>query len=174
MTQTDRSPAEQLQALCALIPPLCILTADPAVQHALDNMAEAPQPASPALMKALSAHTAELQRIAALHDLNQRRLLIDHELLALMYVCRQCTAEELLTILTSCTVPPTAEGLALLASAHRQQQARQQYGLQLLWRILGDEAIPDALSLFSRPSRRSMQDVRADLLRRINKEAFHD
>ncbi len=73
----------------------------------------------------------------------------------------------MLTALSGCTCMPTAEVLAALVSRDRADYQRQRYGLQLLWRLLGDERIADALTLFPAPGlpdARTMEDIRADLL----------
>ncbi|MBQ8556294.1 MAG: hypothetical protein IJ438_10550 [Clostridia bacterium] len=72
----------------------------------------------------------------------------DDTLRGYQQVCRQCTAEEVLLVLTRCTAVPTPDALALLIGAHRREQAQRLYALQLLWRLLGDGDIPDAVSLF--------------------------
>lgn len=73
----------------------------------------------------------------------------------------------MLTALSGCTCMPTAEVLAALVSRDRADYQRQRYGLQLLWRLVGDERIADALTLFPAPSlpdSRTMEAIRADLL----------
>lgn len=69
--------------------------------------------------------------------------------------------------LSGCTCMPTAEVLAALVSRDRADYQRQRYGLQLLWRLLGDERIADALTLFpapAAPDTRTLEDIRNDLV----------
>ncbi len=73
----------------------------------------------------------------------------------------------MLTALSGCACMPTAEVLAALVSRDRADYQRQRYGLQLLWRLVGDERIADALTLFPAPKlpdARTMEAIRADLL----------
>ncbi len=153
-----------LPALLACIPPLCRLAAQPDVQRAIDRLISAPDSPLDPLCTALAAHPEGL----SLKDADLR------EMLPLLGICRQCSADELITVASRCTAMPTAEGLSLLVAAHRHEEARTQYALQLLWRLLGDESIPDALTIcMLSASAGRPESIRQHILNDLRKEAGH-
>ena len=153
--------------LAQIIPPLCRLVRLPDVQACL--------PADPAadmqpLALAMLRHPAEsIPVLAGMTDLNESilrmlppgadlplmRCSLEEGLCALMHLCGQCTADELLAALSRCTFTPDPAMLSALVSRDRTHHAQKIYGLQLLWRMLGDDRIPDALSLFD-PDRKEV------------------
>ena len=149
--------------LLALIPPLCRLTSAPPI-HATLSALHAPAPLGPLLDQCRAVSPAD----AALVDRHLPALPAD-EALALFHLCSQCTAAELLAVAADHpTLPPDA--LALLVGDRRRHDAMARYALQLLWRILADPAIPDALSLFppdATPARPA-DAIAADLLDRLS------
>lgn len=149
-----------LQTLCRAVPVMCRIAAHPDVQRLLDRAAEARDHHAAVLLEAAAA-------FAARHpDGQYLPQPITPELMGYLHLCRQSSAGEILSVLTACTVSPSPEVLALLLSRQRQQQSRELYALQLLWRIHGDERIPDALSLFRKPDASSGNagDIRSRLL----------
>ena len=91
------------------------------------------------------------------------------EALAFFHLCGQCAPEELLAVLTRCTVTPTAECIALLVGERRREEAQRLCGLQLMWRMAGDSSLPDALSLQQAGSAeaKNAADVIHDIHRRL-------
>lgn len=173
-----------LATLCAAVPPLCrlvreadvraALTAAPPDLSALARAAAAhPGDANPLLSALTELDAPTLAMLPAGADLALWQNALDDELVALMHLCRQCRPGEMLRVLHRCTAAPTPEGLAILLNEQRREQTRAVYGLQLLWRSLQDERIPDALSLFADPVPESPADVREALLDRVRKEAAH-
>lgn len=163
-----------LMQLCALTPPLCRMAADPAIRRALDALSADPAAGCAPLAAAMRRHPDDARRALTLlgsgsppttESIGRR---FSREALAFFHLCGQCAPEEILAVLTRCTVPVTAECLALLIGQYRREQTMAQYGLQLLWRLCGDAALPDAASLFPSPQPcRSAGDVAADVLRRL-------
>lgn len=94
------------------------------------------------------------------------------ELPGYLALALQCSAEELVTAVCGSAARLTPEALALLVSARRREESRHRYALQLLWRIHGDERIPDALSLFPAapvPSR-SAGEILSALSRKLTRQ----
>lgn len=162
---------------CALIPPLCRLAEDATVREALA------EEDFYSLARAMGRHPADARAVVSLlteadssdPDPHMLRRCLSGEALALFHLCAQCGAGEMLAVLSRCTVSPTTEALALLIGEYRRAQAMARYALQLLWRLNGDEALPDALALFPQEGApaRSAQDVTRDLIRRL-KGGSHD
>lgn len=178
MSLTDRCLQEQTSLLMTLAPLMCECCADPAVRSALDTLDARPddRQAHTALCHAMAAHAAAGDIAALLLDAPRPvpdsiaaalANCLDREMLGYLYLCCQCSAQELLTVLHRCTLPPSPDALALLISQYRAQQARELYGLQLLWRLLGDDSIPDPMRLF-RPEAPSMPDASGIRSRLIN------
>lgn len=140
--------------LCALTPHLCRLSGDTAVRRAVAAFAGGESDARyDALALALRTHPKDAAAAVSLlggSDLTTEtiRQCFDREALAFFHICGQCSPAELLQALCQCHFPPTMDALAHLIAHQRQQQAMARYALQLMWRICGDEALPDALSLF--------------------------
>lgn len=165
-----------LTTMCALTPPLCRMGADPAVRAALSGAAEAGYTPLAEAMERYPAEAAEALALLGSNDANPEPLgrCFNEEALAFFHVCGQCGAGEVLDVLTRCTVAPTAEGLALLVGERRKRIAMARYGLQLLWRMVGDEALPDALALFPEDGPvRSADDIVGSLARRMKGGACH-
>lgn len=161
-----------LMQLCALVPPLCRMAADPAVRRALAGISRDPEADRAPLAAAMAAHPDDARRALTLlgtgdgptADTLRRRF--PREALAFFHLCGQCTPQELLSVLTRCTVTPTAEAAALLVGEHRREEAQRLYGLQLLWRMAGDKALPDAQSLF--PATKPTGNAAGDVIRSIH------
>lgn len=189
MSLTDRCQQEQLALLTSLMSVMCECCEDPAIRDPLDTLGSSVQnqEARSILCRALAAHPRSGELAALLLDaptpppdeveaaLSQY---LDRDMLGYLYVCRQCTAQELLSVLHRCTLPPGPDALALLVGESRRSRARELYALQLLWRLLGDEALPDPLSLFreSAPDAPDAAAIRSRLIDRINtlKGGAHD
>lgn len=167
-----------LSTLCALAIPLCRMARDFRVRQAVAALAaqgdspRAPEDFAP-LAAAAAAYPADLQEALTLlggQDMTPETLCrcFHPEALAFFHLCGQCSAEELLTVLTRCTAVPTAQGLAMLLGERRRQLAMARYGLQLLWRLCGDALLPDALSLFPEDTpQRTADDVITALAQRL-------
>lgn len=167
-----------LMQLIALTPPLCRMAEDPAVRAALNGLsANAPDDLAP-LAAAMARHPDDARRALTILGTDEApstqtlRRRFPREALAFFHLCTQCTAGELLCILTRCTVRPTAEALALLVGDARRARAQQLYALQLLWRMGGDASLPDALSLFPPEASPAptTQEVISSLCHRLRKE----
>lgn len=164
-----------LLQLCALVPPLCRMAADPDVRRALAPLSADPEADMAPLAAAMGRYPQDARRVMALlgsgdpptRESLRRRF--PREALAFFHLCGQCTPQELLAVLTRCTVTPTAEAVALLIGERRREQAERRCALQLLWRLNGDAALPDPLSLFPEESasRRTAEGVISDTLRRL-------
>ena len=147
-----------LLQLCALVPPLCRMAADPDVRLALESISRDPEADRAPLAAAMARHPDDARRAMTLLGCGEPpapttlRQRFPREALAFFHLCGQCTPQELLSVLTHCTVTPTAECAALLVGEHRRREAQRMYGLQLLWRITGDASLPDAQTLFPAPS----------------------
>lgn len=167
-----------LMTLCALVPPLCRMAADEPVQQALQALNGVPLNDSTLapLLEAMHRHPQDHQTAVNLLSAESHGQCLSPEALALFHLCAQCTPAELLQVLTQCTVAPSAEALALLVGEHRREQAMVHYALQLLWRIHGDDTLPDALTLFPEPSNDtcSAQDTAERILRRLKGGIRHD
>lgn len=167
-----------LMLLCALTPPLCRMAADPAVRAALARLSDAPHGDLAPLAAAMGRHPEDAARAMALlgsggpPTTESLRRRFNREALAFFHLCGQCAPEEILRVLTRCTVPPTTEALALLIGEHRREQAVRQYGLQLLWRLSGDASLPDASAFFPQAAApvRTAGDIIRGVARRL-KEA---
>ena len=161
-----------LMQLCALVPPLCRMAADPAIRRALEAISLEPEADRAPLAAAMACHPDDAQRALTLLGTGDgptaatlcRRF--PREALAFFHLCGQCSPQELLAVLTRCTVTPTAECVALLVSEHRREEAQRLYGLQLLWRMAGDAALPDAHSLF--PPATTTEQHAGDVIRDIH------
>ena len=152
-------------ALMTLIPRLCRLAGRPDVQPLLPSAPDAdlqplalallrlPQEARPVLAAMTGVDEVSLGMLPAGASLPLMQCCLEEGLAAWLHLCAQCTADELLSALARCAFDPDAATLSALVSRDRNAQARQVYGLQLLWRILGDDRLPDAMSLFQ-PARR--------------------
>lgn len=177
MTVLTHFPPDALRILCAMIPPLCRLTACEDVHGALLSVAVRPGEATVReLHRTLLGHEDWALALAPLNadpDREDTLSLLDASFLDLMSLCSQCTAGEMLTVLTRCIVPPTMEALALLLAEHRQQEAQRLYAAQLLWRIQGDERIPDAIALFGHRPTRTAQDIRQTVLNHLKEGGSH-
>ena len=167
-----------LMQLCALVPPLCRMAADPAVRWALEGISRDPEADRAPLAAAMAPYPDDARRALTLLGTGDElssttlRRRFPREALAFFHLCGQCSPRELLAVLTRCTVTPTAEAVALLVEQHRREEARELYALQLLWRMAGDAAIPDAASLFPAGDAASRDGaaIRHDILSRL-KEA---
>lgn len=168
-----------LLQLVALTPPLCRMAADPAVRAALRPFSIDAHADPAPLAAAMARHPDDARRALTILGTDDSlstetlRRRFPREALAFFHLCGQCTAAELLSVLTRCTVRPTAEALALLVGDARRTRAQQLYALQLLWRMGGDATVPDALTLFppeESPSH-TTQEVIGSLCRRLIKEA---
>lgn len=181
MSLTDRCQQEQLALLVSLIPLMCECCEDPAVRDPLDALGSSAQnrEARDALCRALAAHPRSGELAALLLDAPAPRpdeaeaalsQCLGQDMLGYLYVCRQCTAQELLSVLHRCTLPPGPDALALLVGESRRSRARELYALQLLWRLLGDESLPDPLSLFreTAPDSPDAAAIRTRLIDRIS------
>lgn len=146
------------ETMLRLIPEMCMLAADPDVRADLDACLHGPA-AEKQLVTAIARHP-EAQQMHA-HDM-------DAEALALLRLCTQCRAGEMMMAAAGCTGDLTPDGLALLVNERRRHEAMLRYGLQLLWRMCGDEAIPDAIATFPEqsPARRG-EDVIRSLVTRL-------
>lgn len=142
-----------LMQLCALVPPMCRMGRDPDVRHSLEAFRRHDDPAP--LSRAMLRHPEDSRRVMTLMGsgdpptTESLRRRFTQEALAFFHLCGQCAPEELLCVLTRCTTTPTAEALSLLIGERRREQAAQLYGLQLLWRMNGDNSLPDAFALFA-------------------------
>lgn len=144
--------------LMALIPRLCRLARHPDVQALLPPTVDMqplalallrhPEDAQPVLSRLTDLDEVTLRLLPAGADVPLMACCLHEGLAGWLHLCAQCTAEELLTALTQCAFDPDASTLSALVSRERQAQAQRVYGLQLLWRVLGDERIPDAMGLF--------------------------
>ena len=167
-----------LMQLCALVPPLCRMAADPAVRRALDAISRDPEADRAPLAAAMAMHPDDARRALTLLGTGdapsavtlQRRF--SREALAFFHLCGQCSPQELLSVLTRCTVTPSAEAAALLVSEQRRREACRLYTLQLLTHLADDPSLPDAAQLFSPwdDVPRSAGDIVRDIQRRL-KEA---
>ena len=167
-----------LMTLCALVPPLCRMTADEAVQRALQALHGVPlndHTIAP-LLNAMQRYPQDYQTMMNLLSAESHGQRFSPEVLALFQLCTQCSPTELLQVLTRCTVAPSAEALALLVGEHRREQAMARYALQLLWRIHGDDTLPDALTLFPEPAQAacSTKATAERILRRLKGGTQHD
>ncbi len=154
--------------IMALVAPLCRLTADPDVRGAIDALRADPSGPLEPLQHALHAHR-EGNVWASIAPQGDAAL-------DLLVLCRQCSAAELIGALSTCPDDVTLEALSVLVGQRRQQEARALYGLQLLWRLLGDGSIPDALSVFGQEAAAHQgEEIRCSLIRQLRKEATaHD
>lgn len=160
-----------LLQLVALVPPMCRMAADADVRRSLAALSADAESDRSALAAAMQRHPEDARRVMTLlgsgdpptGEALRRRF--THQVLAFFHLCGQCAPEELLAVLTRCTVTPTAEGIALLVSDRRREQAAQRYALQMLWRMQGDEALPDAFALF--PEEGVMPRRADDVIRRV-------
>lgn len=159
-----------LMTMCALTPLLCRMGADPDVRRAVASAAKAEYaPLAEALGRFPEDAAAAISLLGG-EGVNQETIsrCFDREALAFFHVCGQCSAGEVLDVLTRCTAAPTAEGLALLVSERRRLLAMARYGLQLLWRMCGDAALPDALAVFPEDGPvRSAEDIASGLVRQL-------
>ena len=164
-----------LLQMAALVPPMCRMAADADVRRALETLSADAEASCAPLAAAMRRHPEDARRVMTLlgsgdppTDGSLRRR-FSREALAFFHLCGQCAPEELLTVLTRCTVTPTAEALALLIGERRREQAAQRYALQLLWRIQGDDALPDAFTLFPEEGvlSRSADDAVRSVLHRL-------
>ncbi len=143
-----------LLQLCALTPHLCRMAEDPAIRSALETLSQDVQADRAPLAEAMASHPEDAARALTIlgcrDSLSSRTLrqYFSRNTLAFFHLCGQCSPGEMLDVLTRCTVPPTAEALAVLLSRQRRKEAMERYALQLLWRINGDTALPDAFDLF--------------------------
>lgn len=170
--------------LARLIPPVCRLMDDPELSSLLQENAEAQQLAPIILRRSREARAilsvmtgldgAVLSMLPEGAELPLLLSCLQEGLTELMHLCSQSNPGELLTVLAQCSFNPDMQALSLLVSRYREEQARQLYGLQLLWRTLRDERIPDALSLFGQTAAPTPEQVRSRLLKRMGKEAAHD
>lgn len=162
-----------LMQLCTLTPPLCRMAADPAVRRALDAISHDPDADRAPLASAMAAHPGDARRALTLLGTGDElsaatlRRRFPREALAFFHLCGQCSPQELLAVLTRCTVTPTAECIALLVGERRREEAQRLYGLQLMWRMAGDSSLPDALSLQQAGSAESKNA--ADVIRDIHR-----
>lgn len=163
----------RLLVLCALVAPMCRMAEDAAVRRALEDLSGGAEDYAP-LAAAMRRHGEDARRVMTLMGSGDEptaeslRRRFHREALAFFYLCGQCTPAELLSVLTRCTVTPTAEAIALLVSERRREQAERLYGLQLLWRMQDDPALPEAMALFSPgAAQRSAEDVIRSLQRRL-------
>lgn len=164
-----------LMQLCALVPPMCRMAADPDVRRALATLSEDPEADPAPLAAAMARYPTDARRAMTLlgtgdpptRESLRRRF--SREALAFFHLCGQCAPEELLSVLTRCTVLPSAEAIALLVGERRREEASQHYALQLLWRLNGDPGLPDATRFF--PERgapaRSPRSILNDLINRL-------
>ena len=134
---------------CALVPPLCRIARDPVLMPLAARClhAQDPRPLAEALLQRhpeLARETLEAAGLSAEHALCQ---LLQEPVLSYLHVFGQCPAGELLTALSSRTVTPTPEGLALLLNHRRQRDAQWQYALRLLWRMSGGAPWPDPAAI---------------------------
>ena len=156
--------------LMALIPRLCRLARHPDVQALLSPACDMqslalallrhPEDTQPVLSRLTDLDEVTLRLLPARADVPLMACCLQEGLAGWLRLCAQCTADELLTALTQCAFDPDAATLSALVSRERQAQAQRVYGLQLLWRILGDDRLPDAMGLF-------------DPAHAAGKEAFH-
>lgn len=164
-----------LMQLCALVPPLCRMAADPDVRRALAALCADPEADTAPLAAAMARHGQDARRAMTLlgsgdpptsESLRRR---FPREALAFFHLCGQCTPQELLAVLTRCTVTPTAEAVALLIGDRRREQAQRRYALQLLWRMNGDAALPDVFTIFPEEEAPGLNadEVTSDVLRRL-------
>lgn len=163
-----------LMMLCALTLPMCRMAADPAIRAALQALPSSDDASWLPLVQAMDRHPDDAAEALSLLgggalSLCSLRQCFSPEALAFFHLCGQCTPAELLNVLTRCTIPPSAEALALLVSDRRREAAMQRYGLQLLWRMNGDPALPDALALFPDVTAhsRSAFDILGHISRRL-------
>ena len=119
-----------------------------------------PEDTQPVLSRLTDLDEVTLRLLPAGADVPLMACCLQEGLAGWLRLCAQCTADELLTALTQCAFDPDAATLSALVSRERQAQAQRVYGLQLLWRVLGDERMPDAMGLF-------------DPAHAAGKEAFH-
>lgn len=164
-----------LMQLVALVPPMCRMAADPQVRRGIEAFS-ADMSGDPSLLAtALRPYPEDARRMMTLlgsgdpPTAESLRRRFSREALAFFHLCGQCAAEELLAVLTRCTVTPTAEAIALLIGDRRREQSAQRYALQLLWRMQGDPSLPDALTLFPEGGvpARSADDVVHAILHRL-------
>lgn len=144
--------------LMALIPRLCRLARHPDVQALLPPAADMPplalallrhpEDAQPVLSSLTDLDEVTLRLLPAGADVPLMACCLHEGLAGWLHLCAQCTAVELLTALSQCAFDPDAATLSALVSRERQAQAQRVYGLQLLWRVLGDVRMPDAMGLF--------------------------
>ncbi|MBQ2954280.1 MAG: hypothetical protein IJE07_12185 [Clostridia bacterium] len=168
-----------LMQLLALTPPLCRMAEDPGVRAALAILSSQPDADPAPLAAAMNRHPDDARRAMTILGCGDApsaetlRRRFPREALAFFHLCGQCTAAEILAVLTRCTVCPTAEALALLIGHARREQAERLYALQLLWRMGGDAALPDAIALFppDTPPARPARDIAHTICQRLQKEA---
>lgn len=139
-----------LMQLAALVPPLCRMAADPAVQAALNRLSsDAPEDFAP-LAAAMAAHPLDARRALTIlgsgdpPTTETLRRRFPREALAFFHLCAQCAPEEILRVLTRCTIRPTAEALAILIGERRRERARELCALQALCRMDGS-GLPEEL-----------------------------
>ena len=162
-----------LLQLVALVPPMCRMAADPELRQALAAHSEDAEADFAPLVAAMARHPEDAQRVMTLlgsgdpPTTQSLRRRFSREALAFFHLCGQCAPEELLCVLTRCTVTPTAEAVALMVGERRREEAVRQYALRMLW-LLGDGSLPDPSALFPAPTPpRSAADVTRDTLRRL-------
>ena len=163
-----------LLQLVVLVPPMCRMAADPELRQALAAHSEDAGADFAPLAAAMARHPEDAQRVMTLlgsgdpPTTQSLRRRFSREALAFFHLCGQCTPEELLCVLTRCTVTPTAEAVALMVGEHRREEAVRQYALRMLWHLGGDISLPDPTALFPAPTPpRSAADVTRDTLRRL-------
>lgn len=149
-----------LQTLCAAVPVMCRIASAPEIQRLLDAAARAQGTHGSALLDAAAAFVSRHP------DGQYLPHPITPELMGYLHLCRQCSAGEILAVLTACTVTPSPEALSHLLNRSRQLASQKLYALQMMWRLHGDERIPDALSLFGEDalSAADAQGIRSRLI----------
>lgn len=163
--------------LLRLLPLLCQLAHDEDIRRALAACAAAEDEAARRdLCAALMARPDETRRLCAgvtgtdtVPDAATLAALMAGDLGGYFHLALQCSPEELTAAVCTSAVPLTPQALALLVSACRREEAQRRYALQLLWRIHGDERLPDALTLFpaapapARDARTILNDITRQL-----------
>lgn len=142
-----------IRTLCALTIPMCRMARDPQVMMAAAKAAERMDDAHfRALLAEMRHFPEELDTVLGLLGCSgvteELMLHMSNGLPGFLHLCGQCSPGEMLDVLSRCQWKIGAEELALLISRRRRELAMARYGLQLLWRLCGDDTIPDALTLF--------------------------